>query len=98
MTPEQAADRGFRAQSALDDFVGPACAELSQEYLSALTKLAVNEPWETAKITKLAVAQRVIAAVEQHLRTAIMAGRSAKAEIDRAKQIQAIPEARRKYF
>ena len=98
MTLEQARDRGFRAQSAWDDFIAPACTELRTEYLSALTKLAANEPWETAKITKLAVAQRVIDAVEAHIRSVVLNGKAAQSEIDRAQMIARIPEAKRKFF
>jgi hypothetical protein len=88
--------RGFRAKAALDEFFVPACEGLRGEYLSALTKLAANEPWETAKITKLAVAQRVIDAVEQQLRAAILDGELAAKDLSRAQKIERIPEAKRK--
>lgn len=54
------------------------------------------EPWETAKITKLAVAQRVIDAVEQQLRAAILDGELAAKDLSRAQKIERIPEAKRK--
>jgi hypothetical protein len=58
VSPEDLRARGFRAKAALDEFLGPAMAPIKAEYLAALTELAANEPWSTAKITKLAVAQR----------------------------------------
>lgn len=98
MSPDEARDRGFRASQAWDEFVGPACEQLRQEYMAALTKIAANEPWETAKITKLAVAQRVIDAVEQQIKIAIMNGQAGAVQIDRAAQISRIPEAKRRFL
>lgn len=98
MTPDQIKDRAFRAASAMSDFVGPACEAARAEYMSALTHIAANEPWETAKITKLSVALKVISMVEQHLKADIMNGRAATAETDRAAQIAKLPEAKRRWL
>jgi hypothetical protein len=90
--------RGHRAHAAMDEFLGPACDALRAEYMAALTKIAAGKPWETAMITKLAIAQRVIDAVEAQLRTAILDGGMAVQEKNRAERIAALPEARRRWL
>lgn len=98
MTRDEAIDRSNRAKSANADFIAPACAALKAEYLEALTRIAANEPWETAKITKLSVALRVIDAVEQHVGAAIASGTPAQADRDRAERISKLPEAKRRWI
>lgn len=95
MTPEQRIDRSYRASNAMEEFVSPAIDAARTEYLSALTRLAANEPWETGKLTKLAVAMKVIELVEQHIRAAIVDGEVVSRENARAQQIASIPEFRR---
>lgn len=98
MNNEDRRARGFRAKAALDEFIGPAMDQMRDEYMHALTKLAANEPWETAKITKLAVAQRVIQAVEQQIRAAVLDGEMAAKDKSRADMIANLPEAKRKWL
>lgn len=95
MSDRAAIERSRRAQSALEEFVGPACEAARADYLAAMTQIAVNEPWATDKITKLAVAQNVIDMVEQHLRVAISEGKEAQRIANRAEQIALIPEHKR---
>ncbi len=95
MSDRAAIERSRRAQSALEKFVGPACEAARADYLAAMTQIAVNEPWATDKITKLAVAQNVIDMVEQHLRVAISEGKEAQRNADRAERIALIPERKR---
>lgn len=98
LSDEEKVARGMRAKMALDEFLAPALNDIGTEYLTALTQMAANEPWETAKITKLAVAQRVIKMVEQHIISTVMDGVQADANLSRAKKIAAIPEAKRKFL
>lgn len=98
MTEEERRARGFRAKSALDEFVGPAMDVLRAEYIAALSKIAVEEPWASDKIVKLAVAQRVINAVEQQMRRAVSEGEMAAGKISRADEIAKLPEAKRKWL
>lgn len=97
MNEDAKRDRGHRAANAFDEFVAPALNDLRDEYLGALSSLAVNEPWATDKLTKLAVAQRVINAVEQHMRRAIVDGEEANRKITRAEEIAGLPEAKRRW-
>lgn len=98
LSDEQKVARATRAKMAMDEFLAPALQSIGAEYLTALSQLAANEPWETAKITKLAVAQRVIKAVEQHIIMAVLDGQQAADNLDRARKIAALPEAKRKYL
>lgn len=97
LSDEEKKARGFRAKSAMDEFLAPALKAIEAEYLTALTTLAANEPWATNKLTKLAVAQRVIKAVEQHVIASVMDGEVASHNLERAKKIAALPEAKRRW-
>ena len=95
MTDHEKAERGRRATSALEEFVGPALIDARGAYLEAMTRIAADEPWQSAKITKLAIAQRVIDMIEAHLRTAILDGATSTQTIDHARRVSEIPERRR---
>jgi hypothetical protein len=97
LSDEEKVARAVRARFAMDEFLAPALKALEAEYLTALTTLAANEPWETSKITKLAVAQRVIKSVEQQIIMAVLEGEIAGQELGRAKKIAALPEAKRRW-
>lgn len=97
LSDEAKVARAMRAKLAMDEFLAPALRAIEGEYLTALASLAASEPWETGKITKLAVAQRVIKAVEQHIIMSVLEGELAGKELERAKKIEALPEARRRW-
>lgn len=97
LSDEEKVARAVRAKFAMEEFLAPALRDLEAEYLTALTTLAANEPWETGKITKLAVAQRVITTAEQHIIRAVLEGELAGQELHRAKKIAALPEAKRRW-
>lgn len=90
--------RGFRAKALMDEFLAPVLEEIRAEYLNGLMKLAANEPWETAKITKLAIAQRVIDMVGQQINAAVSDGEIAAKQKSRAEQISRIPDSKRKWI
>lgn len=96
MTRDEQIDRAHRAREARDGFLAPAMAEIRAEYIAALTMLAANEPWETGKITKLAVAIKVIDKVDEQLSAIIAGGTVAEHAQARAEQIARIPETKRK--
>lgn len=98
MTPDELTRRGIHAQTAWDEFIGPAVEQMRETYLAALTKLAANEPWEVSKITKLAIAQNVIAAVEDHLRAAMMHGEVAARDQARIRQIESLPDRKKRWL
>lgn len=97
LSDEEKVARAVRAKLAMDEFLAPALKELEVEYLTALTALAANEPWETGKITKLAIAQRVISTVGQHIIRAVLEGEVSGQELERAKKVAALPEAKRRW-
>ena len=97
LSDEQKAARGVRAKMAMAEFFAPAFRSIEGEYLTALTTLASNEPWATDKLTKLAVAQRVIKTVEQQVMVAVLEGETAAQSLERAKRIAALPEAKRRW-
>lgn len=97
LSDEEKVARAVRAKFAMEEFLAPALKNLEAEYLTALTSLAANEPWETSKITKLAVAQRVISTVGQHIMRAVLEGEVSGQELERAKKIAELPEAKRRW-
>lgn len=97
-TTEERRARGFQAKLAYDEFVAPAIDGLRADYMEALSRLAVNEPWASDKLVKLAVAQRVINTVEQHMKAIILDGEVAAKEKSRADEIANLPEAKRRWL
>lgn len=95
MSHAERADRGRRAGDAFVEFVQPALVDARATYLEAMTRIAADEPWQAGKITKLAIAQRVIDLVEEHLRAAMANGIEAQKTIDHANKVSDIPERRR---
>ena len=98
MTPEDLARRGIHAENAWNEFIGPAIEQMRETYMAALTRLAATEPWETGKITKLAIAQNVIDAVEGHLRAAMMHGEISARDKARIQQIENLPERKKRWL
>lgn len=98
MTSEEFQRRAAHAQAAWDEFIGPAIEQMRAEYMAAMSRLAANEPWEAGKITKLAIAQRVIDAVEEHLRSAITHGEYVARDRARIAKIQELPERKRRWI
>lgn len=98
MTPQHLAVRARNAQASWDEFVGPIVETVRAEYLSALTKIAANEPWQSDKIVKLAIAQRVIDTVESQMKAMILQGADAQKAIDRAAQIENLPARKRRWI
>lgn len=89
-------DRAFRAKSARDEFYGPAFDTVNEVYLARLAEIAVAEPWATDKITKLAMAARVLKEVRAQVESIITAGEMAKATKAQADKIAAIPIEKRR--
>lgn len=98
MTRDETLARGARARAAMEEFVTPAVEGIRAEYLARLTEIAANEPWNSDKIVKLAIASRVIDAVESHLANAIMAGRVEQQNAERARQIEDLPAHKRRWI
>ncbi|HET7154980.1 MAG TPA: hypothetical protein VFI87_06395 [Hyphomicrobiaceae bacterium] len=98
MTEEDRRARGFRAQAALDEFVAPVAEQMRAEFMAHLSKIALNEPWEAGKMTKLAVGLKVIDTVEQQMRAAIQDGTDAARKITKAREIERLPGAQKKWL
>lgn len=89
-------DRAFRAKSAMSEFLAPAFDTVADAYMQRMADIAVAEPWAADKITKLAMASRVVREVRTQIEALIIAGDLAKAEKAHADKIAAIPIERRK--
>lgn len=89
-------DRAFRAKSARDEFYDPAFETVNEAYMARLAEIAVSEPWATDKITKLAMAVRVLKEVRAQVENIIVAGEMAKASKAHADKIAAIPVEKRR--
>ena len=90
------ADRGNRAEQALTEFLDPAFEVVIGEYMKRLAEIAAKEPWETGKISKLAVAARIAEEVRGQILAVVLDGKEATESIKRTRQIEQIPVERRK--
>ncbi|MFD1104590.1 hypothetical protein [Sphingobium olei] len=98
MTKEELAAKGHRAALAWEEFVEPAIAALRAAYTERLTEIAADEPWSSDKIVKFAVATRVIDRVEAQIKSAILNGIDARGKVERAREIEQLPAAKRKWL
>lgn len=98
MTNEELGRRAAHAESAWEEFIGPAIEQMRETYMGAITKIAASEPWASDKITKLAIAQNVIGAVEDHLRAAILHGEVAARDHARVLKIENLPDRKRRWL
>lgn len=88
--------RGLRADAAMKEFLGPAFDMLSAVYTERMAEVAVAEPWSAGKITKLAVAAKVVEEIRAQIRWVVLDGDAAATEIKRQRKIENMPEERRK--
>ena len=63
-----------------------------------LERLSAVEPWETDKLTKLAIASRVTQAVDDEVRSIIEAGKVSGDRREHIRKIEAIPAAKRRWL
>ena len=99
MTESERIAKAHRAQSALDEFIGPMFAEMREEYRDRIEEVSNSElnPTRRAdKITTLAVALRVVANIESGLREAIRDGELARSEKLRADRIEQMSDAQQR--
>lgn len=96
MNEGERAQRGLRAEAALKEFLSPAFGVAYAEYMARMAEIAAAQPWETAKISKLATAARVVREVEAQIISLVRDGEAARAEMTRQRKIESIPEERRK--
>lgn len=98
LNKDQLAEKGRRAAEAHAEFIAPAIETIRAEYMEALTRLAASEPWRSDKIVKLAIAARVIDAVSAQMRAAMANGQAAQSDINRAREIEDLPAAKRRWL
>lgn len=98
MTKDELLAKGSRAQSAWDEFIGPALESARADYMEALTRVAANEPWQSDKIVKLAMATRVIDLVGSHIQSIVTNGAVEARRADHARQIEDLPAVKRRWL
>lgn len=96
LTAGERIQRGAEARRALDAFIDPAFTVLEAEYTEKLQHIAAEQPWETGKISKLAIALRVSREVKGQLLALVLDGEMAQRDTARARKIADLPEARRR--
>lgn len=85
-----------RAQCALEEFLQPAFDVTRAAYMGRLAQIAAAEPWATDKISKLAIASRILDEVQAQIDAVVRDGDVARAEMVRAEKIEKIPTAKRR--
>lgn len=95
MTPDPIVT-GQQAQRAMEQFLAPAFEEVASAYTQRLSEVAAAEPWATDKITKLAMANRVLKEVRAQVEHLIVNGRLEQDRKATADKIAAIPIERRR--
>jgi hypothetical protein len=96
MNEQHRIETARRAALAMEEFFAPAFDLVHGEYLAAMSDVATRAPWETDKITKLAVAAKVVREVRSQIQSLINDGDVAKAELARRTQIESISHEKRK--
>lgn len=97
MTDQEIFERANRARAAWDEFIEPFIASARADYITGLTDVAANEPWQSDKIVKLAIATRVIDKVEEQFHAVMLSGDSVARKAARAEQIAQIPARKRRW-
>jgi hypothetical protein len=91
-------DRGQRATSALREFLDPAFDVVITDYMSRLTQIAAETPWDTGKIIKLASAAKIAEQVRVQIKSLVADGEVALDGVQRARQIEGMSTERRKWL
>lgn len=90
--------RGLRAEAALKEFLNPAFDFVIAEYMRKLTSIASEQPWEAAKITKLAMAAKIAEEVRQQVQGLVADGQVAAASRQQAEAVARLPVERRRIW
>lgn len=98
LTEAQRIERGRRAKMALEEFLDPAFAAVTEAYTSRIEGLASTQPWEAQKITALANAIRIANQVKNQIMGIVHEGENTKAHKDRAEEIEKLSPARRRFL
>ncbi|WP_420140156.1 hypothetical protein [Sphingomonas sp.] len=95
-TPSDRRADAEAADAAMKRWLGPAFEVVAATYSARLQEIAASEPWETAKIAKLAVALKIAAEVRKQIEAVVADGAVAAQDIRYRKQIENIPHEKRK--
>jgi hypothetical protein len=98
MTDDQRAERGRRAKLALDEFLEPAFQTVIDTYTQRVEELASKAPWDAQKITALANATRIAKQVKAQIELMIYEGEIAQSAKQRAREIEKLSPARRRFL
>jgi len=86
------------AENAMKRWLGPAFDAVNEVYRERLQSIAAKEPWETAKISKVAVAITIAAEVRKQIEAVVADGKVALSEKRHRQQIENIPHEKRKWL
>lgn len=96
LTDAQRVERARQAQMALENFLNPAFDAVSAAYTDRIEQLASTTPWEAAKITALANANRIVKEVHAQIAALVYDGEHAKADMVRVEKIEKLTPARKR--
>lgn len=99
MTEAERIARAHRAQAALDEFVGPACANLREEYFAKMASVATTELHPAIRadaITTLSVALKVVDLVCAGMNEIIKDGELASKSKARSEEISRMSDAQQR--
>lgn len=82
--------RAERARAAMDEFIGPAFDVYEADIVRRLTEIAAEAPNEATKISKLAMAVKVLRNVRRQVEAIADEGKIIEADVKRARQIEKI--------
>ena len=86
------------AENAMARWLGPAFDAVTDVYRARLQSVASKEPWETAKIAKVAMALTIAAEVRKQIEMVVADGKVAMTTKREREKIEAIPHERRKWL
>lgn len=96
LTDAQKVARAHNAKRALEEFLDPAFEAVVEAYADRLEQIASTTPWEAAKITALANAQRIAKEVRSQIVALVYDGESARKEMIRVERIEKLTPAKRR--
>ena len=70
-------------------------ASIRNEYLE---RMAHVEPWETDKLSKLAIASRIVSLIDGHVQSIIGDGKTTAHNREHIRKIESLPTAKRKWI
>lgn len=96
LTEQQRIERARQASLALESFLDPAFAVLTEEYAARLKAVCAKEPWASEKISALANAGRIVDEVRNQIVGLVHDGVEARSKLTRAEKMEQLTPSRRR--